>query len=210
MMNKFKYEMAEEITPENNDGQPEDNAGNQDPANNTDPVEPEENKKPIEEKVEEKPEDKTEDKTEELNKEIEGLNAEIDRLKQLETDKATLEQKVSDLESQINQANTDKDSSSELAKEYEDVINGMLNAQIEAIPENMRELIPANLNLKEKMAWLNKASELGLFKVQDKNIDIEIGKPLNPNNSKQAVDTANASPSTLITMAYSNSTIRKK
>lgn len=196
MMNKFKYEMAEEITPE-------DNAGNQDPANNTDPVEPEE-------KVEEKPEEKTEDKTEELNKEIEGLKAEIDRLKQLETDKATLEQKVSDLESQLNQATTDKDSSSGLVKEYEDVINGMLNAQIEAIPENMRELIPANLNLKEKMAWLNKASELGLFKVQDKNIDIEIGKPLNPNNSKQALDTANASPSTLITMAYSNSTTRKK
>lgn len=207
--NLFMYEMAEDVTPENNPAKTDDNAGNKDnPADNPD-NKPEEKEEP---KPEDKPEDKPEEKTDntaELTKEIETLKAELEKLKQAETDKATLEQKVTDLQNELDQLKTNDGTKDGMVKEYEEILNGMINAQLETIPENMRELVPANLNLKEKMAWLSKASELGLFKAQDK--DVEIGKPLNPNNNnKQQIDTAKASPQTLLTMAYGNAPAKKK
>ena len=54
IINDFKYEMAEEITPEDNTVKTEENAGIEETVIDKEIVEPEENKEPIEEETEEK------------------------------------------------------------------------------------------------------------------------------------------------------------
>ncbi|MCW6094555.1 hypothetical protein LAV60_15395 [Clostridium sporogenes] len=194
---KSTPEVVEEQTPPVNDT-PEDNkeTTNSDLKDN--------NKEPETEPIKE-PEKEPEKKEEPENKENEkvtGLEAEIERLKgELKQVKAKDDSKVA-----LDQANTLLNEQKNLVAEYEGILTGIIDTKLEQIPENLKELVPANLSLKEKMDWLTKAEKSGVFKV---NPDIEIGKPLNPNNIKQPTDTSKLSTSSILAMAYGNSKNRK-
>lgn len=77
------------------------------------------------------------------------------------------------------------------ATELETVINGMVETKLKAVPEEMKDLIPANLTAEATLDWLNKAESKGLFgKAEVK----EIGKPSNKSTETPKVDKANLSP----------------
>ena len=77
------------------------------------------------------------------------------------------------------------------ATELETVINGMVETKLKAVPEEMKDLIPANLTAEATLDWLNKAESKGLFgKAEVK----EIGKPSNKSTDTPKVDKANLSP----------------
>lgn len=119
---------------------------------------------------------------EEANKkvaEIEGLNATIETLKNEASQKDTV------------------------IKEYEDLITKMVETKMEQVPEDYKDLIPDNLDLKGKLSWLEKAEAKGLFtKEEKKKPNVEIGKPLNVD--VPAVDTAKLSGGELLRMAYNS------
>ncbi|MGV2685139.1 hypothetical protein GNF82_12140 [Clostridium perfringens] len=62
------------------------------------------------------------------------------------------------------------------ATEYEKMLDGMVQAKLDSIPEDLRELVPSHLSLSEKMDWINKAESKGLF---NSKVEVEVGKPTN-------------------------------
>lgn len=160
--------------------------------------------KPEEVKEEEVKEPEKEEEPEKQDSdEVVGLKAEIAKLQgELEQAKTSNDSKVA-----LDQANTLLSVQKNLVSEYEGILNGIIDSKLQEIPENLRELLPANISLKERMDWIAKAEKSGLFKVS--NPDIEIGKPLNPNNVKQTTDTSKLSASAIMAMAYGNSKSKK-
>lgn len=133
------------------------------------------------------------------SKEVENLRAEIITL----TDKAGKVETVSKENETLKKDIETKDTK---IKEYEELINKLVETKLEQIPEEYKELIPDNLDLTQKLNWLDKAEAKGLFnKVEKKKPNVEIGKPMNiePEN----VDTTKLTGSQLLKLAYN--TIKK-
>lgn len=63
------------------------------------------------------------------------------------------------------------------AQELEGYIAQMLEAKLENIPEDQRDLIPDGLTPEQKLAWLEKAEAKGLF---GRRPDMPIGEGTNP------------------------------
>lgn len=148
----------------------------------------EEPEKKVEEKKVEKPEEATVDietlKNElaEANKkaeEVQGLTVEIENLKK------------------------ESESKDSTIKEYEELIGKMVETKLEQVPAEFKELIPDNLDLKQKLSWLEKAEAKGLFtKEEKKKPNVEIGKPMNIETP--VVDTSKMTAGQLLRMAYSS------
>lgn len=148
----------------------------------------EEPEKKVEEKKVEKPEEATVDvetlKNElaEANKkaeEVQGLTVEIENLKK------------------------ESESKDSTIKEYEELIGKMVETKLEQVPAEFKELIPDNLDLKQRLSWLEKAEVKGLFtKEEKKKPNVEIGKPMNIETP--VVDTSKMTAGQLLRMAYSS------
>ena len=148
-------------------------------------VEPEkqnEEDKEVEEKAnpEEEEETETKDNTDELlsqkDKEITDLKTEVEGLKSVVAEKEGL------------------------LKEFEEIISGIVNKKMEELPNDYRDLIPDNLDVKQKLSWLDKAEAKGLFNKENKS-GLEIGKPLKI-ETPSAVDTGKLTGSQLLKLAY--------
>lgn len=130
----------------------------------------------------------------------------INKLKE-ELEEAT--KKVAEIEtlnSTVLTMQKEAESKDALIKEYEDLVGNMVEVKLAQVPEQYKELIPDNLDLKQKLSWLEKAESKGLFnKEEKKKPNVEIGKPLNVDVPQ--VDTGKMSGSQLLRMAYN--TVKK-
>ena len=131
------------------------------------------------------------------------------QIKALEAEINDLKQSLTESQTQLAEYAQTKD---ELAKqialsgEYEALLTAVIEAKLESIPQEYKELIPGG-SLKEKFDWLNKAEKANLFKQHDtKPSAVEIGKPLQVEVPK--VDTTKLGAAQLMQMAYS--TLRNK
>lgn len=77
--------------------------------------------------------------------------------------------------------------------ELEGLINGMVEAKLEAVPEEMKDLVPSNLTPEATLEWLAKAETKGLFGKKEPEVK-EIGKPSNKSTDTPKVDKADLSP----------------
>lgn len=157
-------------------------------------------------------EPKKEPKKEEPKEESKQEEVQDQKIAELETVKKELEEanrKVAEIEGLNTTIETLRNEASQkdtVIKEYEDLINKMVETKMEQVPEDYKDLIPDNLDLKGKLSWLEKAEAKGLFtKEEKKKPNVEIGKPLNVD--VPAVDTAKLSGGQLLRMAYN--TIKK-
>lgn len=133
------------------------------------------------------------------SKEVENLRAEIVTL----TEKAG---KVETVSKENETLKKDIETKDTRLKEYEELITKLVETKLGQVPEEYKELIPDNLDLTQKLNWLDKAEAKGLFnKVEKKKPNVEIGKPMNiePEN----VDTTKLTGSQLLKLAYN--TIKK-
>lgn len=157
-------------------------------------------KEPIKEPTEPVKNNEPKESATDYSKEVENLRAEIITL----TEKAGKTETVSKENETLKKDIETKDTK---IKEYEELINKLVETKLEQIPEEYRELIPDNLDLTQKLNWLDKAEAKGLFnKVEKKKPNVEIGKPMNiePEN----VDTTKLTGSQLLSLAYN--TIKRK
>lgn len=202
-INQFNCEMAEEVTP-TVDTPPVEPQQPTEPTNDDNKGTPQEPTKVDEpakgEELPKTPETPTEEKTDEV---VEGLKKQIEKLQEQLGSKSTLEQTIADLQGQLNQLKNDSEGQKTKATEFETMINDIVKAKLEAIPEKFRELVPQNISVKDQLDWLNKAETNGLF--GQAQGEIEIGKPLNPKNPQANINTANLSPGSILSMAYSSS-----
>ncbi|MDK0636898.1 hypothetical protein P5E39_12810 [Clostridium perfringens] len=153
-------------------------------------VETKEESKAEEVKVEDKkaPEEKKVD-VEALQKELEEASKKAKEFEVLNSEVETLKKSISDKDAEL--------------KEYEELVGNMVEAKMKNVPEELKDLIPENMSLKQKLSWLDKAESKGLFnKEAKKKPAVEVGKPMN--TETPAVDTSKMSPAQLLKMAYSS------
>ena len=159
----------------------------------------EEPKQPPKEDKAEEPKKPKADEPAEGTVDIESLKAELKEAQEKASEVEALNGTVSSMKAEVEK----KDA---VIKEYEELIGKMVETKMEQVPEEFKELIPDNLDLKQKLSWLEKAEAKGLFnKEEKKKPNVEIGKPLNVDVPQ--VDTAKLSGSQLLKMAYN--TIKK-
>jgi DNA repair exonuclease SbcCD ATPase subunit len=84
------------------------------------------------------------------------------------------------------------------AKQLESVIQSLLETKLSAIDEQYHDLIPDNLTPEEKLAWIDKAEQKGLFK---KKGQTPIGEGTNPSQA-QTIDLNSLSPIQLLKAGY--------
>ena len=84
------------------------------------------------------------------------------------------------------------------AKQLESVIQSLLETKLSAIDEQYHDLIPDNLSPEEKLAWINKAEQKGLFAKKEKT---PIGEGTNPSQA-QTIDLNSLSPIQLLKAGY--------
>lgn len=168
-----------------------------------------------EKNVEEKPEEKADEKEKEEEKpekkprkkkeEVKAEEVDVDKL-QKDLKKAT--EKIAKLEEANNTIETmkkDVEKKDAVIQEYEQLLTNLVDTKIKQLPDKYKDLLPDNLDLKQKLSWLDKAEEKGLFKVEErKNPNVEIGKPMNIEPPK--VDTSRLTGSQLLKMAYNTIT----
>lgn len=176
------------------------------PVKTEEPTDIAEPKKEEPKKEEPKQEPKKEEPKEESKKEAQDqVNAELENVKK-ELEEAN--KKVAEIEGLNATIETLRNEASQkdaVIKEYEDLISKMVETKMEQVPEDYKDLIPDNLELKGKLSWLEKAEAKGLFtKEEKKKPNVEIGKPLNVD--VPAVDTAKLSGGQLLRMAYNTIT----
>lgn len=187
-----KDKPADNTVSDNNSGNPTDTP--EDKPKDEPTKEPEIN----EPEKQDKPEDKPVEPDTTDNVKIAGLEAEVQRL----TDELAKLQGSDVSKVALEQANALLSVQKGLVSEYEGIINGIIETKLSNIPENLKALVPENLNTQQKLDWINKAEQTGIFKA--KNTDVEIGKPMNPNKGLQNMDNANLSPSARMALAYAN------
>lgn len=85
------------------------------------------------------------------------------------------------------------------AEQLEAVINSMLAEKLNAIPDEMKDLVPEGLAPEAKLKWVSQAEAKGLFK---KKSEEPLGGSTNP-NSKATVDTSKLDSMSLLKMGYS-------
>ena len=136
------------------------------------------------------------EKTEEATVDIEALKNEL-----AEANKKAEELKGLSVE--IEALKKDAEAKESTIKEYEELIGKMVETKMEQVPAEFKELIPDNLDLKQKLSWLEKAEAKGLFtKEEKKKPNVEIGKPMNIETP--VADTSKMSAGQLLRMAYSS------
>lgn len=127
-----------------------------------------------------------------LNDDYKNRQAEYDDMvKQLEDGKSSSKQ----LQDTI-------DAGNKRVEALETVIKGMLDAELEQIDEEYRELVPADKAVEEQLDWLRKAKQKGLF--GSRGMEFEIGQPSNPQRGSRKSGTEGMNPLQLLTMGYSN------
>ena len=160
--------------------------------------EPEAVKGTEEKKPEEKKEPKAEPKKEpeEAKVDVEALKTELAEAQAKAQEVETLNIQVTTLQNEV----ADKDAQ---IKEYETLVGNMVEAKMNQVPADLKDLIPDNMDLKQKLAWLEKAESKGIFnKETKKKPNVEVGKPMN--TETPTVDTSKMTAGQLLKMAYSS------
>lgn len=123
------------------------------------------------------------------------------REKSLKAELEELQTMYKDVESKSFELNDLYEAQKERVTYLEKVIDKLVQSKMEKIPEAYRDLIPENLAPDEKLDWLAKAEEKGLFAATVIG-EVTIGGSSNPKPSnKQNVSSMN--PFELLKMGYS-------
>lgn len=190
---------------------------------NTEPVEPTEPtepKEPTEPAKQEPKEDKTSEVLKSLMDKISSLEDKLKEPPKTEpvkteppaepTDKDKDKDKAVDnsLEEQLEALKTESAKKATQVTEYEGILSSLIEAKLSDVPEELKGLVPENLSIKDKLDWIIKAEKTGIFGGTKGNI--EIGKPLNPKDTKISADDSKLSASARMALAYESSKKSKK
>lgn len=150
------------------------------------PTEQKESKEPTEEPK------KSDDHQKEVEELTRQLNEAIEQAKQVDVLNNTVSNMKAEMESKDN-----------TIRDYENLLQNLFDTKMQQIPEQFKDLVPDDLDLKQKLSWLEKAESKGLFDKKEKLAPtVEVGKPMNVEVPK--VDTSKMGASDLLRMAFSS------
>lgn len=126
----------------------------------------------------------------EVNNKQKELAGELEQMKQakLAMEKELANMKLASEGTQNSIKETTEKLQSEVEK-YKTLMGEMVASKLQAIPEDMHDLVPEGLSDEQKIAWISKAEEKGLFK---KQAQVVVGTPLNhSSNTEEKVQKMN-------------------
>ena len=169
----FMYEFAEETTPAGTDQTSSDGTKNTDNKDGQDKTNTAEHMIPKSrfDEVNQKFKDlqsKLEEFTNEKSKaETERQKAE----KKAKEEQGKYEELYKTTNDELGKFKDDHKNSSQRVTQLETVINAMLETRLANVPEDFRDLVPANLNPEAKLEWLTAAESKGLFKAAGQKME---------------------------------------
>lgn len=146
----------------------------------------------------------------EVNNKFKELQDQLDKInKQKEQDELDSKKKKGEFEELFNNAQneletykTQSQQTSERVTELEGIIQTLVDAELEAVPEELRDLVPANFTPEQKLSWINTAKQKGLFGTQtNPKEDEQLGGATN-NQQQQQVDVSKMSVAEMLRSAY--------
>lgn len=131
--------------------------------------------------------------TEETNKTIEELTKQLNNANEKAIELDNVKKELDTVKAEVTKA-------TETVKEYETLLNKMIEEKMKAIPQEFAELVPSNMTIPQQLEWLTKAESKNLFNTNKNVADVEIGKPMNAKVDK--VDTSKLNGSGILSLAY--------
>ncbi len=186
----------------------EDNKGtNQE--QNTDVKEQEQNKAPENNGGDKSDQMIPKSRFDDVNSKYKELRAELDKIQEAQKEKeieakkqqGEFEKLYNDTRGELDNYKESHTKASERTQALEGVINELVEAKLENIPEEFHDLIPEGMSAEQKLSWLNQAESKGLF--TNKKAETPLGGNTNP-GSKQNSDLSKLSPMELLKAAYSS------
>lgn len=158
-----------------------------------------EGKKP--EQPTEQKEPKQEPKESKEPKESDDTKKEVEELKRQLADAIEQAKEIDVLNTTVSNMKTEMESKNNVIKEYEELLQNLFDTKMKQIPDQYKDLVPDNLDLKQKLSWLEKAEGKGLFDKKEKlSPAVEVGKPMNVDVPK--ADIEKLGTSSLLQLAY--------
>ncbi|MEH7116902.1 hypothetical protein V7128_05670 [Neobacillus vireti] len=148
----------------------------------------------------------------EVNNKMKELQEQLDKFtKAKEQEELEAKKKKGEFEKLYNDASTELESvkdqfksASARVEALEGLIQTLVAAELEAVPENMRDLVPENFTPEQKLSWITNAKKKGLFGATKQNSkeEQELGGATNNQQQQQQVDIGKMSITQLFRSAY--------
>ncbi|MGG3561659.1 hypothetical protein ABES03_08645 [Neobacillus rhizosphaerae] len=189
--------------PTNNAGQTPDNAG----ANNTQNAH-----EPGKDASQHKETMIPKSRFDEVNNKMKELQDQLEKFtKQKEQEELEAKKKKGEFEKLYNDASTELESvkgqfknASERVEALEGLIQTLVDAELEAVPEELRDLVPENFTPEQKLSWITNAKKKGLFGATQQNSkeEQELGGATNNQAQQQPIEIGKMSVTQLFRSAY--------
>jgi hypothetical protein len=147
--------------------------------------------------------DEVNNKFKELQEQLDNMNKqkEKEELEQRKK-KGEFENLYNDAQSELENTKTQFKESSQRIEQLEGIIQTLVDQELEAVPEELRDLVPENFTTEQKLSWITNAKKKGLFgATQNSKEDEELGGSTN-NQGQQRQDVGNMSVTDLFRNAY--------
>ena len=165
-------------------------------------VKPEEQKPDDKAEIKEpKKEDKKVDNNKALSLELETATKTIEDLTNQLTTATEQIVELDAVKKDLATAQSEIEKANNTVKEYEALLNKMIDEKMKAIPEEYADLVPSNMSITQQLEWLAKAEAKNLFKKDKGTPNVEIGKPMGATVDTK-IDTKNMSSGNILSMAY--------
>jgi hypothetical protein len=116
--------------------------------------------------------------------------------------KGEFENLYNDAQQELETYKTNSQKASERVEQLEGLVQTLVDAELEAVPEELRDLVPENMTPEQKLSWITNAKKKGLFgATQNSKEEQELGGATN-NQQQQQVDVSKMSASQLFKSAY--------
>ncbi|WP_338461566.1 hypothetical protein V5G20_17800 [Brevibacillus borstelensis] len=143
--------------------------------------------------------DEVNTKFKDVQRQLEELLKEKQDREKAEAEKrGEYERLYQDTTKQAEEFKTKAETTEQRVQQLESVISQLLDAKLENIPEDFRDLIPANFTVEQKLEWIATAEKKGLFA---KKTQQQIGDDTNAPD-KQKVDLNSLNPMQLFMAGY--------
>ncbi|QHZ58602.1 hypothetical protein M655_024845 [Brevibacillus sp. NSP2.1] len=143
--------------------------------------------------------DEVNTKFKDVQRQLEELLKEKQDREKAEAEKrGEYERLYQDTTKQAEEFKTKAETTEQRVQQLESVISQLLDAKLENIPEDFRDLIPANFTVEQKLEWIATAEKKGLFAKKPQQ---QIGDDTNAPD-KQKVDLNSLNPMQLFMAGY--------
>jgi chromosome segregation ATPase len=140
-------------------------------------------------------------------KELQDQIAEANKQKEQEEleakkKKGEFENLYTEASQELENTKTQFEQTSQRVEQLEGIIQTLVDAEMEAVPEAMRDLVPENFTPEQKLSWITQAKQKGLFGTQQNSKENEeLGGATN-NQQQTQPDISKMSATELLRSAY--------